>query len=295
MKEYGSRNSDFNSNIFYFPYWCWGLPLEPSHRKVRSRVTPSIVWIFWGVMEGWIKLHRKILDWSWYTDVNTKTLFLHLLLSANHKDAQWKQIYLKPGQLVTTIFALSKQLKISTQSIRTSISRLKSTNEITSTSTNKYTVITVCNYDRYQNKEVRNNKQNNNQSNKRVTNKQQTKPAYNVLQECKEGKEEVIEANKEVIEDRVKVKDIYCSNGTFEKFWTAYPRKKSKGSAETAWKKLKMTPAFLETLLSAITQAKKSADWQKDGGKFIPYPASWLNAKGWEDEYEPANAISRRI
>lgn len=67
----------------------------------------------------------------------------------------------------------------------------------------------------------------------------------------------------------------------FAAFWNAYPKKVSKAAAEKAWKKAK---ADLQTVLNAIERAKVSADWQKDGGQFIPYPASWLNGRRWEDE-----------
>ncbi len=54
--------------------------------------------------------------------------------------------------------------------------------------------------------------------------------------------------------------------------------------------KLKPDDVLLGTMLSKIDQAKQTDDWRKDNGKFIPYPATWLNAKGWEDEYEPAGS-----
>lgn len=73
-------------------------------------------------------------------------------------------------------------------------------------------------------------------------------------------------------------------NGAFQKFWDSYPRKKSKGDAEKAWIKIKPDEQLHDRILDALERAKTSADWQKDGGQFIPYPASWLNAKGWEDE-----------
>ena len=73
-------------------------------------------------------------------------------------------------------------------------------------------------------------------------------------------------------------------NGAFTAFWDSYPRKKSKGDAEKAWIKIKPDEQLTERILHAVEQAKTSADWQRDGGQFVPYPASWLNAKGWEDE-----------
>jgi hypothetical protein len=73
----------------------------------------------------------------------------------------------------------------------------------------------------------------------------------------------------------------------FKEFWKAYPKKKSKGQAERTWKKIKADGALLGEMLEAIERAKQSRDWQKDGGQFIPHPATWLNARGWEDEHEP--------
>jgi hypothetical protein len=70
----------------------------------------------------------------------------------------------------------------------------------------------------------------------------------------------------------------------FETFWNAYPKKKSKGKAEIAFKKINPGEQLLATMIAKIGQAMKSDDWIKDGGQFIPYPATWLNAKGWEDE-----------
>ena len=72
---------------------------------------------------------------------------------------------------------------------------------------------------------------------------------------------------------------------SFTRFWEVYPKKKSKGQAEKAWVKIKPDEQLLEKILSTIEQAKTSVEWMKDGGQFIPYPATWLNAKGWEDEY----------
>lgn len=70
----------------------------------------------------------------------------------------------------------------------------------------------------------------------------------------------------------------------FEQFWAAYPKKRSKGAARKAWDKLHADSTMLATILQAIQRAKQSEGWQKDGGQYIPYPATWLNAEGWEDE-----------
>ncbi len=72
----------------------------------------------------------------------------------------------------------------------------------------------------------------------------------------------------------------------FEKFWSEYPKKKSKGDAEKVWLKIKPDNCLLEKMVITIKKSKSSEEWIKDKGKWIPYPATWLNAKGWEDEVE---------
>lgn len=78
---------------------------------------------------------------------------------------------------------------------------------------------------------------------------------------------------------------------TFENFWRDYPRKKAKGDAEKAWAKIKPGEHLAEIIRQAVQRATTSVDWAKDGGQYIPYPATWLNRKGWEDEYVEAGTV----
>lgn len=71
----------------------------------------------------------------------------------------------------------------------------------------------------------------------------------------------------------------------FDDFWRAYPKKKSKGQAEIAWAALRPSEQLQDLIVTALEQAKASDDWRRDGGTFIPYPATWLRAKGWEDSH----------
>ena len=70
----------------------------------------------------------------------------------------------------------------------------------------------------------------------------------------------------------------------FDEFWTAYPKKVSKAAALKAYRKIKPSESLQAEILAAVSRAKTSVDWSKDDGQFIPYPASWLNARRWEDE-----------
>lgn len=126
---------------------------------------------------GWIKLHRKILDWEWFTSPSTLQLFIYLLLRANKEDKKWRGILIKRGQLVTSVATIIEETKLSTQQVRTSLNRLKSTNEITSKTTNRFTLVTVCKYESYQlyeEAEQQTKQQALQQTNnKQITNKQQ--------------------------------------------------------------------------------------------------------------------------
>ena len=71
----------------------------------------------------------------------------------------------------------------------------------------------------------------------------------------------------------------------FDDFWAQYPKKRSKGQAEKTWVKLKPDEQLFKAILDGLERAKTSAEWLTDDGQYIPYPSTWLNAKGWEDEY----------
>ena len=72
----------------------------------------------------------------------------------------------------------------------------------------------------------------------------------------------------------------------FVEFWAEYPRKKSKGAAQKAWKTLHPDKKLFEDVMNGLRTAKTSHDWQKDNRRYVPYPATWLRAEGWLDEYD---------
>ncbi len=109
---------------------------------------------------GYIALHKKFLDWQWYDNANVTRLFLHCLLKANWKTKSWKGIVIKRGQFVTSRHKLSTALGISESAVKESLKKLKKSKEITSTATNKFSIITVVKYDEYQKKENANDLQN---------------------------------------------------------------------------------------------------------------------------------------
>lgn len=134
---------------------------------------------------GWVKLHRSLMDWEWYADSNMVRLFIHCILKANHKPAKWQGVHVARGQFVTGLYKLSEETGISVQTLRTCLQRMNG-QELTSKSTNRFSVITVLNYDSYQAQDDQHQQANQQTTNKQLTNNQQT---TNNKQECKEGEE----------------------------------------------------------------------------------------------------------
>lgn len=101
-------------------------------------------------MTGYVKIDRKILDWEWYKDINTKVLFLHCLLKANWKDGKFEGKIIPKGSFVSSLSKLSIETYLSVREVRTALEHLKSTGELTVIGCAKYSMITVNNYCTYQ-------------------------------------------------------------------------------------------------------------------------------------------------
>lgn len=99
---------------------------------------------------GFICLFRDFLGWSWYLDINTKVLFVHMLLKANWKEGKFRDITVPRGSFVSSYPHLAEECGLTINELRTALNHLKSTGEITVKSSSKYSVFTVNNYCKYQ-------------------------------------------------------------------------------------------------------------------------------------------------
>jgi len=215
-------------------------------------------------MEGWIKIHRKITEWEWYSDPITKSVFFDLLLTANHEPRRYKGHDILIGQTISGYPAMAKRLGISVQNARTAINHLKSTGELTVQSTNRFSIITLLNYTKYQLTQNETNQQTNSPANSQLTVNQQS---TNNTQELK----------------NIRIKEnTNMSKEDFARFWEIYPNRKNRQKAEEKF--LKLDKSFLPAILNGLQKQINSEDWLKDGGKFIPHPTTWLNGERWKDE-----------
>ena len=107
---------------------------------------------------GFFKVYRSIDHWEWYKESYCVHLFLHILNKGNHKCKKWRGITINRGQFITSIEQLSIETGISIQSVKTTLKRLRHSKEISTKATSKNTMITICNYDSYQDLKVDANK-----------------------------------------------------------------------------------------------------------------------------------------
>lgn len=225
-------------------------------------------------MNGWVKLHRKSLDHWLYNESRPHTrreAWEDILLLANHENTkvmiEGELIECKTGQSVMSLKSWAKQFKWTIQQVRTFFSLLQKDEMLHIEGLRKTTRVTVCNYVNYQYEQHTNNTE--------ITRRQH-------------GDNTETTTNKKGKKDKKDKEDIYPAD--FLIFWEAYPKKKSKDDALKAWQKKKDKPPITE-ILDKLKLQIASNDWTKDGGQFIPYPATYINRGGWHDEIKPKKLV----
>ena len=218
-------------------------------------------------MGSYIKIDRKILEWEWYRNEHTKNLFFHCLLKANWKDAKFEGKVITRGSFVTSVKRLSEELDLTSDEIKTALKHLIQTGEITKQTTNKYTVITVSNYDSYQ------------EITKQIPNNSQTiaKPLP------------TIEEEKEIKNERkenagVPISQPVIQETRFNEFCQLYPKKVTNIlsiNGEYTYL-LQTTPSLKEDdLIVAVKNYAEACRMQNTEEKFIAKPENWLKKSYW--------------
>ena len=91
--------------------------------------------------------------------------------------------------------------------------------------------------------------------------------------------------SKDISKDSFKDKRAKALEQRFDSWWQCYPKKRNRGQALKAWNLIKPDEELTEQIIAATEVARQTSDWQKEGGKYIPYPATWLRAQGWLDQF----------
>jgi len=124
-------------------------------------------------------------------------------------------------------------------------------------------IITICNYDEYQDPK-------NYEGNSEGTTKEQRRKSR---------------GNNIYKNDKNDKKNIYTPN--FSIFWKEYPKKEGKGAAFKSYNNILEPKPTLKQILDSVQVYKRTEQWRNK--QFIPHPATWLNQRRWEDEIEPVN------
>ena len=175
---------------------------------------------------SYIKLFHKILTWGWYGDTNTVRVFLHILLRANYKDSEYKGHTIPAGSCVFGRKKWAKELELSEQQIRTAISHLQSTNEITIKSTNKFSIVHVEKWEFWQIEEG--NQPTNQPTTNHLANQQVTT--------SKEYKNTNTTPTIEEVREYVKEKGLMIDADYFYEYYTTAEWKDVKGKPVKNWK-----------------------------------------------------------
>jgi len=208
--------------------------------------------------QGWIKLHRSLLDWEWFTDPPTAHLFNYCLMRANHAPAKWRGVVIERGQFWTSLPTIAVETGLSVQNVRTSLAKLSLTGELTDESRSTGRMVTIKNYHEYQlptDESTDESTGDQQTSNRRVT-------------ANKKNKKEKNEKNTPLVEE----------------VWSITPKmgksRSSKAKLKTALSKTKATK---EEIMEGLRAWVDSADWKKDGGQFVQGIHIWAKDCKWEN------------
>lgn len=123
----------------------------------------------------------------------------------------------------------------------------------------------------------------------------QSKSYLRVRKHREKKRKEVEKNRREQRHSNGSVTNCNTSVTSFNTFWKIYPKKQGKQPAQRSWNKLNPSPELLTTILSAVERHKKTVQWQKDNGQFIPLPATWLNQRRWDDEIEVSKTVAEQM
>ena len=216
-------------------------------------------------MSGYFLLHKKITKWEWFNDPKSVSLWIYILANTNYTDSVYRGHTIKRGQAAIGRKRAALETGLSEQEIRTRIKRFETNKQITTKSTTNFSIVTVLNYEEYQNFNGLKKPQKYSETNKQIT------------------------TSKEVKKERIK-KEVDQNETNFDLFWAEYPRKVSKKKAKQIWMRRKLGNGTFPQIMKALSEVKKT--W--DEVEFIPHPTTWLNQERWNDVITTGKVVNCR-
>jgi hypothetical protein len=195
---------------------------------------------------------------------------LDLWLSASHKAekvySQGEMVEVRRGDVLTSILALSERWKWSRHRVERFLNVMEMDGKLIQKRTNRRTVLTICNYCKWQDQRPTNSSAEGHLRGSRG---------------APEGHVQQSEPSNHLTKSPLRYPTI---DGEFDAFWTAWPKKVGKAAARKAWDRLNGNRPEIGHVLEAIRWQAHTDQWRREDGRFIPNPATWINQNRWLDE-----------
>ena len=237
---------------------------------------------------GWIKSWRKTAESQVFKNPDLFKMWMWCLWRANYKH-NWisiktgrgeTQVEVERGQFVFGRFTAAAELDMKPASVARRMKKLQTLGNVSIKPSTHYSIITICNYNDYQAEDSESDQASEQPSSNQVaTNEQPTSTEKKVKKVKKEKKEKNIKKQPP---------SAAPTNGCFDRFWKAYPRKVGKKKALAAWDKVFASddPPDPEAVIAAAELHGKVWDAEQRSDKRKPHPTTWLNGANWTDEIE---------
>ena len=219
---------------------------------------------------GWIKISREIENWDLYfSEPFTRAqAWMDMILIANFKPSVFfirgNQVEVKRGEIAWSEERICARWKWGRHKLRNFWKYLEKEQQISIIKTAAISKINVINYEKYQGD--------------RTTDVQQTynRRTTDSLHKKNDKKEKNVKNTLLIIS-----RD---ERNLFEEFWGAYPRKVSRKKAEQTWKRLEPSEELTKKIVAHVESQKRTSQWTRDGGEYIPHPTTYLNQERWKDD-----------
>jgi len=258
--------------------------------------------------QGYIKLHRKLLDNCIMQHPELLQLWIYCLLQAQHKEqVVWTksgrgltEVKLQRGQFIFGRDRVSKELKCKPTTLYNRMQKLKKLGFLDIETDRQFSIVTVCNWDIYQLRETENGQLNRQTNDRLMTDYRQTNDTYKNVKNDNNITPPIVPPTEGGKGER-KAEDNKSggkaeADSEFEQIWSAYPRQQGYAGGLKVWRKIR-SEVELTKVLEAIDLWKRSKQWKREGGRYIPKLAKWLAERGWVDvpaEIARQRALDRR-
>lgn len=223
---------------------------------------------------GYIKLHRDILDWEWFSDVNTFRVFTYMLIKANWKKGRFKGYEVPEGSFVSSYGNLARETNLSVRQVRTAIKHLKSTGEVTIKATSQFTLFTIENYGKFQGISNSSDKPSDTQSDKQATSERQASDKQvTTIEEYKNIRKKEKEEPIPIPGDS----GGFFSEKNWSIIWDAYPRQINEPEAKRAYKKI-LAKYSNEKIYAAIKRYAHECERADVAVRYIKYPKKFFES-----------------